>query len=112
MPDILQLFESKYSITFVERSSSYSLRLFGSADRYVVLTVDECTAIFLQVVLTPGIEETALVIRQIADNVLIASNISPHEWLDKSWLSVLPSEVCLSSYELTVFFLFLRFIRI
>ncbi|XP_077027544.1 protein shortage in chiasmata 1 ortholog [Agelaius phoeniceus] len=164
MPDILQLFESKYSITFVERSSSYSLRLFGSADQYVVLTVDECTAIFLQtveelnyedscdtvisrlmalslqytccwiifyskerlsleyslkgntllnlvliyatlieltqktedfevkVVLTPGIEETALVIRQIADNVLIASNISPYEWLDKSWLSVLPSE--------------------
>ncbi|NWZ94565.1 SHOC1 protein, partial [Nesospiza acunhae] len=164
MPDILQLFESKYSITFVERSSSYSLRLFGSADRYTVLTVDECTAVFLQsveelnyedscdnvisrlmalslqymccwiifysrerlnleyslkgntllnlvliyatlieltqksedfevkVVLTPGIEETALVIRQIADNVLIASNISPHEWLDKSWLSVLPSE--------------------
>ncbi|NWY92682.1 SHOC1 protein, partial [Loxia curvirostra] len=164
MPDILQLFESKYSITFVERSSSYSLRLFGSTDRYVVLTVDECTAIFLQsveelnyedscdtvisrlmalslqymccwiifysrerlsleyslkgntllnlvliyatlielaqksedfevkVVLTPGIEETALVIRQIADNILMASNISPHEWLDKSWLSVLPSE--------------------
>ncbi|KAI1239784.1 hypothetical protein IHE44_0011216, partial [Lamprotornis superbus] len=40
---------SKYSITFVERSSSYSLRLFGSTDRYVVLTVDECTAVFLQV---------------------------------------------------------------
>ncbi|NXL20083.1 SHOC1 protein, partial [Setophaga kirtlandii] len=165
MPDILQLFESKYSITFVERSSSYSLRLFGSADQYVVLTVDECTAIFLQtveelnyedscdtvisrlmalslqymccwiifyskerlsleyslkgntllnlvliyatlieltqksedfevkVVLTPGIEETALVVRQIADSVLMASNISPYEWLDKSWLSVLPSEV-------------------
>ncbi|NWZ05999.1 SHOC1 protein, partial [Agelaius phoeniceus] len=172
MPDILQLFESKYSITFVERSSSYSLRLFGSADHYVVLTVDECTAIFLQtveelnyedscdtvisrltalslqytccwiifyskerlsleyslkgntllnlvliyatlieltqktedfevkVVLTPGIEETALVIRQIADNVLIASNISPYEWLDKSWLSVLPSETekCLLTF--------------
>nr|XP_009490774.1 PREDICTED: uncharacterized protein C9orf84 homolog [Pelecanus crispus] len=164
MPDILQLLESKYSITFVERRSSYSLRLFGSTDRYVVLTIDECTAIFLQsmeelnyekccdnviwkmmalslqytccwivfysrerlnleyslrgdtllnivliyatlieltqmseefevkVVLTPGIEETALVIRQIADNILIASHISPHEWLDKSWLSVLPSE--------------------
>ncbi|NXO67776.1 SHOC1 protein, partial [Phainopepla nitens] len=172
MPDILQLFESKYSITFVERSSSYSLRLFGSIDRYVVLTVDECTAIFLQsmeelnyedscdtvisrlmalslqyiccwvifysrerlsleyslkgntllnlvliyatlieltqksedfevkVVLTPGIEETVLVIRQIADNILIASNISPHEWLDKSWLSVLPSETekCLLTF--------------
>ncbi|NWW00035.1 SHOC1 protein, partial [Machaerirhynchus nigripectus] len=172
MPDLLQLFESKYSITFVERSSSYSLRLFGSIDRYVVLTIDESTAIFLQsmeelnyedpcdtvisrlvalslqytccwiifysrerqsleyclkgntllnlvliyatlieltqksedfevkVVLTPGIEETALVIRQIADNILIASNISPHEWLDKSWLSVLPSETekCLLTF--------------
>ncbi|KAM6227869.1 protein shortage in chiasmata 1 ortholog [Spheniscus humboldti] len=172
MPDILQLLESKYSITFVERSSSYSLRLFGSTDRYAVLTIDECTAIFLQsmeelnyekacdnvisklmalslqytccwiifcsrerlsleyslrgdtllnliliyatlteltqksedfevkVVLMPGIEETALVIRQIADNILVASNISPHEWLDKSWLSVLPSEIekCLLTF--------------
>ncbi|KAM6104704.1 protein shortage in chiasmata 1 ortholog [Pterocles gutturalis] len=171
-PGILQLLESKYSITFVERSSSYSLRLFGSTDRYVVLTIDECTAIFLQsmeelnyekscdnvivklmalslqytccwivfysrerlsleyslrgdtlinlvliyatlieltqksedfevkVVLMPGIEETALVIRQIADNILIASNISPHEWLDKSWLSDLPSETekCLLTF--------------
>ncbi|NXU91258.1 SHOC1 protein, partial [Xiphorhynchus elegans] len=172
MPDILQLFESKYSITFVERTSSYSLRLFGSIVRYAVLTIDECTAIFLQsleelscenscdtlisrlmalslqytccwivfysrerlsleytlkgdtllnlvsfyatlieltqksedfetkVVLMPGIEETALVIRQIADRILIASNISPHEWLDKSWLSVLPSETekCLLTF--------------
>ncbi|NXE36298.1 SHOC1 protein, partial [Ptilorrhoa leucosticta] len=172
MPDILQLFESKYSITFVERSSSYSLRLFGSIDRYVVLTIDECTAVFLQsmeelnyedscdtlisrlmalslqytccwiifysrerlsleyslkgntllnlvliyatlieltqksedfelkVILTPGLEETALVIRQIADNILMASNISPHEWLDKSWISILPSETekCLLTF--------------
>ncbi|OPJ89198.1 hypothetical protein AV530_006954 [Patagioenas fasciata monilis] len=172
MPDILQLLESKYSITFVERSSSFSLRLFGSTDRYVVLTIDECTAIFLQgmeelnydksydnviwklmalslqytccwiifysrerlsleyslrgdtllnlvliyaalieltqksedfevkVVLTPGIEEAALLIRQIADNILITSNVSPHQWLDKSWLSVLPSETekCLLSF--------------
>ncbi|XP_010010543.1 PREDICTED: uncharacterized protein C9orf84 homolog, partial [Nestor notabilis] len=172
MPDILQLLESKYSITFVERTSSYSLRLCGSTDQYVVLTIDECTAIYLQsmeelnyekscetvvlklmvlslqytccwivfysrgrlsleyslrgdillnlvliyaalieltqksedfevkVVLMPGIEETALLIRQIADNILIASNISPHEWLDKSWLSVLPSETekCLLTF--------------
>ncbi|XP_071658462.1 protein shortage in chiasmata 1 ortholog isoform X1 [Patagioenas fasciata] len=172
MPDILQLLESKYSITFVERSSSFSLRLFGSTDRYVVLTIDECTAIFLQgmeelnydksydnviwklmalslqytccwiifysrerlsleyslrgdtllnlvliyaalieltqksedfevkVVLTPGIEEAALLIRQIADNILITSHVSPHQWLDKSWLSVLPSETekCLLSF--------------
>ncbi|XP_010211050.1 PREDICTED: uncharacterized protein C9orf84 homolog [Tinamus guttatus] len=164
MPDILQLLESKYNITFVERNCSHSLCLFGSPDKYVVLTIDECTAVFLQnidelnyekssenlilklmalslqysccwivfysrerlssvyslrgpvvhhlvliyaslvqfaqrsedfeikVVLMPGVEEAALVIRQIADNILIASNISPHEWLDKSWLSVLPSE--------------------
>ncbi|KAK2521493.1 hypothetical protein Q9966_012985 [Columba livia] len=46
----------------------------------------------VKVVLTPGIEEAALLIRQIADNILITSNVSPHEWLDKSWLSVLPSE--------------------
>ncbi|XP_061311114.1 protein shortage in chiasmata 1 ortholog isoform X2 [Pezoporus flaviventris] len=172
MPDILQLLESKYSITFVERSSSYSLRLCGSTDQYVVLTVDECTAIYLQtmeelnyekscenvilklmvlslqytccwivfysrerlsleyslrgdtvlnlvliyaalieltqksedfevkVVLVPGIEETALVIRQIADNIFIASNTSPHDWLNKSWLSVLPSETekCLLTF--------------
>ncbi|XP_015705355.1 protein shortage in chiasmata 1 ortholog isoform X2 [Coturnix japonica] len=165
MPDFLQLLETRYSITFVERSSSYSLRLLGDTDRYVVLTIDECTAIFLQnmdelnheescsniilkltalslqytrcwvvfcsrerlsleyslrgdtllslvliyatlieftqksedfevkVVLTPGIEEAALLIRQIADNILMTSSSSPHEWLDKSWLSVLPSEM-------------------
>ncbi|XP_025917356.1 protein shortage in chiasmata 1 ortholog [Apteryx rowi] len=172
VPDILQLLETKYNITFVERSCSYSLWLFGSTDRYVVLTIDECTAIFLQnidelnyekscnnvimklmalslqytccwivfysrerltseyslrgatvlhlvliyatlvqfaqrsedfevkVVLLPGTEETALLIRQIADNILIASNINPHEWLDKSWLSILPSETekCLLTF--------------
>ncbi|NXJ07102.1 SHOC1 protein, partial [Odontophorus gujanensis] len=165
MPDFLQLLESHYSITFVERSCSYSLRLLGDTDRYVVLTIDECTAVFLQnmdelsheqscdnvilkltalslqytccwvvfcsreklsfeyslkgdtllslvliystlieftqksedfkvkVVLTPGIEETALLIRQIADNMLMTSSLSPQKWLDKSWLSVLPSEM-------------------
>uniref|UniRef100_A0A8C3CBF6 Shortage in chiasmata 1 n=1 Tax=Cairina moschata TaxID=8855 RepID=A0A8C3CBF6_CAIMO len=172
MPDFLQLLESNYSITFVERSCSHSLRLFGDTDRYVVLTIDERTAIFLQnmdelnyekscdnvilkltalslqytccwvvfysrerlsleyslrgdtllnlviiyamlteltqksedfevkVFLMPGIEEAALLIRQIADNVLMASSISPPEWLDKSWLSVLPSEMekCLLAF--------------
>ncbi|NXC45177.1 SHOC1 protein, partial [Penelope pileata] len=172
MPHFLQLLESNYSITFVERSCSHSLRLLGDTDQYVVLTIDVCTAIFLQnmdelnyenscdnvilkltalslqytccwvvfcsrerlsleyslrgetllslvliyatlieftqksedfevkVVLTPGTEEAALLIRQIADNILMASSISPHEWLDKSWLSVLPSEMekCLLTF--------------
>nr|XP_009675100.1 PREDICTED: uncharacterized protein C9orf84 homolog [Struthio camelus australis] len=172
MPDILQLLESKYNITLVERSCSHSLRLFGSTDQYVVLTIDEYTAVFLQnmdelnykkscdnvmlklialslqytccwiifysrerlsseyslrgdtvlhliliyaalvqfaqrsedfevkVVLMPGIEETALLVRQIADNILVASDINPHEWLDRSWLSILPSETekCLLTF--------------
>ncbi|OXB77148.1 UNVERIFIED_CONTAM: hypothetical protein H355_014719, partial [Colinus virginianus] len=62
----------------------------------------------VKVVLTPGIEETALLIRQIADNMLMTSSLSPHKWLDKSWLSVLPSEVYLILCQTTVFFLFLR----
>lgn len=43
--------------------------------------------------LTPGVEETALLVRQIADHILLASKQHPQEWLNKSWLSVLPLEV-------------------
>ncbi|XP_048360387.1 protein shortage in chiasmata 1 ortholog [Sphaerodactylus townsendi] len=163
-PEILQLLESKYNITFIERSCYEALHFFGSTDRYVVITIDECTAVIMQnieelnyekssdnivlrlmvltlqytccwiilysrarlnseyslagqtlhhlaliyaalvpfsqksedfevkVVLTPGVEETALLVRQIADYVLMTSKRHPQEWLDKSWLSVLPSE--------------------
>ncbi|XP_053227277.1 protein shortage in chiasmata 1 ortholog isoform X9 [Podarcis raffonei] len=163
-PEILQLLESKYNITFIERKCCEALQFFGSTDRYIVMTVDECTAIVIQnmeelgyekssdsivlrlvvlslqysacwiifysqerlnseyslagntlhhltliygalvsfaqksedfdvkVVLTPGVEETALLVRQIADHILMTSQRHPQEWLDKSWLSVLPSE--------------------
>ncbi|XP_037980419.1 protein shortage in chiasmata 1 ortholog [Motacilla alba alba] len=86
MPDILQLFESKYSL-----KGNTLLNLVLIYATLIELT-QKSEDFEVKVILTPGIEETALVIRQIADNVLIASNISPHEWLDKSWLSVLPSE--------------------
>ncbi|XP_053157014.1 protein shortage in chiasmata 1 ortholog isoform X2 [Hemicordylus capensis] len=172
MPEILQLLESKYNITFIERSCCEALQLFGSTDRYVVVTVDECTVIVMQnieelnyekssdnivlrlmvlslqysccwiifysrerlnsqyilagktlhhlaliyaalvpfaqksedfevkVALTPGVEETALFIRQVADYSLMTSKRDPQEWLDKSWLAVLPSEAekCLLTF--------------
>ncbi|XP_066468709.1 protein shortage in chiasmata 1 ortholog [Tiliqua scincoides] len=171
-PEILQLLESKYNITFIERSCCEALWFFGSTDRYVVMTLDECTAVMMQnieelsyekssdflvlklmvlslqysccwiilysreklnseysfagkvlhqlalvyaalvafaqksedfevkVALTPGVEETALLIRQIADYILMTSKRHPQEWLDKSWLSVLPSEAekCLLTF--------------
>ncbi|XP_062984533.1 protein shortage in chiasmata 1 ortholog [Elgaria multicarinata webbii] len=163
-PEILQLLESKYNISFIERSCCDALQFFGSTERYVVMAIDECTAIVMQnveelnyekssdnivlrlmvlslqysacwiilysrerlnskyslagktlhhlaliyaalvpfaqksedfevkVALTPGVEETALLVRQIADHILMNSKRHPQEWLDKSWLSVLPLE--------------------
>ncbi|XP_072454186.1 protein shortage in chiasmata 1 ortholog isoform X2 [Notamacropus eugenii] len=171
-PEILQLLESNYNITLVERCCSESLQQFGDTDRYVVVTVDECTAIIIQsleelnyekasdnfilklialsiqysycwvilyskerlnsgycltektlhhlaliyaalvpfglkseelevkLVIMPGAEETAQLIRQIADHILTSSKRDPHEWLDKSWLSISPSEdeMCLLNF--------------
>uniref|UniRef100_H0X473 Shortage in chiasmata 1 n=1 Tax=Otolemur garnettii TaxID=30611 RepID=H0X473_OTOGA len=164
IPDILQLLESNYNITLVERCYSESLKLFGSTECYVVVTIDEHTAIILQdleelncekasnniimrlmalsfqysycwiivytketlnseyqlrektlhhlaliyaalvssglnseeldvkLIIAPGVEETALIIRQIADHSVMTSKREPHEWLDKSWLEVSPSK--------------------
>ncbi|KAK1334243.1 hypothetical protein QTO34_005245 [Cnephaeus nilssonii] len=155
-PEILQLLESNYNITLVERCCSESMKFFGGTECYVVVTVDEHTAIILQdleelncekasdniimrlmalsfqysycwiilyakkqtqkktlhhlaliyaalvsfglkseeldLIIAPGVEETALIIRQIADHNLMTSKRDPHEWLDKSWLEVSPSQ--------------------
>ncbi|XP_076791009.1 protein shortage in chiasmata 1 ortholog [Arvicanthis niloticus] len=163
-PEILRLLESNYNITLVERCCCGSLKLFGSTECYVVVTVDEHTAVVLQdleelhhekasdniimrlmalsfqysccwiilysketlnsqyhltektlhhlaqiyaalvssglkseeldvkVIIAPGVEETALIIRQIADHNLMTSKRDPHEWLDKSWVEVSPSK--------------------
>ncbi|KAI4542534.1 hypothetical protein MG293_007913, partial [Ovis ammon polii] len=163
-PEILQLLESNYNITLVERCCSESLKLFGGTEHYVVMTIDEHTAVILQdleelncekasdniimrlmalsfqysycwiilyakkplnseyhltektlhhlaliyaalvssglkseeldvkLIIAPGVEETALMIRQIADHNLMTSKRDPHEWLDKSWLKVAPSK--------------------
>ncbi|XP_074136982.1 protein shortage in chiasmata 1 ortholog [Sminthopsis crassicaudata] len=171
-PEILQLLESNYNITIVERCCSESLQQFGDTDCYVVVTIDECTAVIIQsleelncekasdnfilklialsiqysycwiilyskerlnseyclkgktlhhlaliyaalvpfgskseelevkLVIMPGVEETAQLIRQIADHILMSSKREPHEWLDKSWLSISPSEdeMCLLDF--------------
>ncbi|XP_019491337.1 PREDICTED: LOW QUALITY PROTEIN: uncharacterized protein C9orf84 homolog [Hipposideros armiger] len=153
-----------YNITLVERCCSASLKLFGSMKYYVVMTIDEYTAIILQdleelnyekasdniimrlmalsfqysccwlilytkkplnseycltektlhhlaliytalvsfglkkeeldvkLIIAPGVEEAALIIRQIADHNLMTSKRDPHEWLDKSWVEVSPSK--------------------
>ncbi|XP_073082316.1 protein shortage in chiasmata 1 ortholog isoform X1 [Manis javanica] len=162
--EILKLLESNYNITLMERCYGESLKLFGDTQHYVVLTIDEHTAIILQdleelncekasdniimrlmalsfqysycwiilynkntlnseyhltertlhhlaliyaalvsfglkseeldvkLIIVPGVEETALIIRQIADHSLMTSKKDPHEWLDKSWLEVSPSQ--------------------
>ncbi|XP_054440714.1 protein shortage in chiasmata 1 ortholog [Pteronotus mesoamericanus] len=163
-PEILQLLESNYNITLVERCCTESLKFFGGTECYVVVTVDEHTAIILQgleelnyekasdniimrlmalsfqysccwiilyarktlnseyyltektlhhlaliyaalvsfglkseeldvkLIIAPGVEETALTVRQIADHTLMTSKRDPHEWLDKSWLEVSPAK--------------------
>uniref|UniRef100_A0A8C6XHH1 Shortage in chiasmata 1 n=1 Tax=Naja naja TaxID=35670 RepID=A0A8C6XHH1_NAJNA len=171
-PEILQLLESKYNITLIERNCCEALNYFGGTEHYAVMTIDECTAIVMQnmeelnyenssdnivlrlmalslqyascwiilysrerlnskysltgktlhhlaliyaalisfaqksedfevkMALTPGVEETALLVRQVADHILLASKQHPQEWLNKSWLSVLPSEAekCLLTF--------------
>ncbi|XP_043916285.1 protein shortage in chiasmata 1 ortholog-like [Protopterus annectens] len=45
-----------------------------------------------RVIITRGVTETARQIRQIADLTLLSCNGDPVTWLDRSWLSVSPSE--------------------
>uniref|UniRef100_A0A493T1S5 Shortage in chiasmata 1 n=2 Tax=Anas platyrhynchos TaxID=8839 RepID=A0A493T1S5_ANAPP len=94
IPDFLQLLESKYSLR-----GDTLLNLVIIYATLIELT-QKSEDFEVKVFLMPGIEEAALLIRQIADNILMASSISPPEWLDKSWLSVLPSEMekCLLAF--------------
>nr|XP_047907355.1 protein shortage in chiasmata 1 ortholog isoform X10 [Anser cygnoides] len=94
MPDFLQLLESKYSFR-----GDTLLNLVIIYATLIELT-QKSEDFEVKVCLMPGIEEAALLIRLIADHVLMASSVSPLEWLDKSWLSVLPSEMekCLLTF--------------
>ncbi|XP_053326277.1 protein shortage in chiasmata 1 ortholog [Spea bombifrons] len=46
--EILKMMESRYGITFIERSCSASLQLFGKHDHCALITVDESTSIIMQ----------------------------------------------------------------
>uniref|UniRef100_A0A8C5PGS9 Shortage in chiasmata 1 n=1 Tax=Leptobrachium leishanense TaxID=445787 RepID=A0A8C5PGS9_9ANUR len=47
-PEVLQLLESSYNMTFIERGCSASILLFGNMLQCAQITVDECTSIILQ----------------------------------------------------------------
>ncbi|GCC29622.1 hypothetical protein chiPu_0008065 [Chiloscyllium punctatum] len=67
----------------------HSLSLIYAA---LVPFVMKSEKIEVKVVLAPGITETTQVVRQIADITLLSSNQDPFTWLDRSWLSTLPTE--------------------
>ncbi|XP_069043456.1 protein shortage in chiasmata 1 ortholog isoform X2 [Lepisosteus oculatus] len=46
----------------------------------------------IKVLIAPGVEKTAMLICQIASHTLMSSEIDPLKWLDRSWLSVVPTE--------------------
>ncbi|XP_068090409.1 protein shortage in chiasmata 1 ortholog isoform X2 [Hyperolius riggenbachi] len=47
-PEILEVLESRYNMTFIERECSPSLQLFGKASHFALITVNESTVIILQ----------------------------------------------------------------
>ncbi|GCB77962.1 hypothetical protein scyTo_0015744 [Scyliorhinus torazame] len=48
IPTMLQILESRYNMTLLERTTDEMLHVFGGADHYAIITVDECTAIIVQ----------------------------------------------------------------
>ncbi|KAJ8006029.1 hypothetical protein DPEC_G00124010 [Dallia pectoralis] len=47
-PQLLQILESTYNVTVLERSHSQSLQMLGGTHHYAVVTVDESTAVIIQ----------------------------------------------------------------
>ncbi|XP_005382774.1 PREDICTED: uncharacterized protein C9orf84 homolog isoform X2 [Chinchilla lanigera] len=92
-PEILQLLESNYNITLVERSCSPSLKLFGSPERYVVLTVDEHTAVILQ-----DLEE--LNYEKASDNIVMRLMALSFQY-NYCWIILYTKDTLNSGYPLT-----------
>lgn len=46
---LTRTFTCRYNITLIERNCCEALNYFGGTEHYVVMTIDECTAIVMQV---------------------------------------------------------------
>ncbi|CAB1321682.1 unnamed protein product, partial [Coregonus sp. 'balchen'] len=163
-PLLLQILESTYNMTVLERSHSQSLQMLGGTHHYAVITVDESTAVIIQeqaelcqeraceslvirltalslqysccwlilhcqqdsgltsegfnnlvlvyssLVLfglkTEGLDVKVLIVSEVVDiakwicqiafHTLLSSERDPSSYLDREWLSVMPSELMLS----------------
>ncbi|KAG8011879.1 protein C9orf84 [Nibea albiflora] len=84
---------SRFNITLLERSHCPSLQKVGGTHHYSVITVDESTAVIIQVLIVPEVMEIAKWIRQICFHSLMANDRDPLDYLDRDWLSVSPSEM-------------------
>ncbi|KAK6306615.1 hypothetical protein J4Q44_G00235400 [Coregonus suidteri] len=159
-PLLLQILESTYNMTVLERSHSQSLQMLGGTHHYAVITVDESTAVIIQeqaelcqeraceslvirltalslqysccwlilhcqqdsgltsegfnnlvlvyssLVLfglkTEGLDVKVLIVSEVVDiakwicqiafHTLLSSERDPSSYLDREWLSVMPSE--------------------
>ncbi|KAM7391226.1 hypothetical protein PAMP_021930 [Pampus punctatissimus] len=99
-PQLLQTLESLFNITVLERSHCPSLQMLGGTRRYAVITVDESTAIVVQVLIVSEVLEIAEWISRICFLSLMSSDVDPLSYLDRDWLSVIPSqeEQCLLQF--------------
>ncbi|OBS70613.1 hypothetical protein A6R68_00851 [Neotoma lepida] len=92
-PEILRLLESDYNITLVERCCCESLKLFGSTEHYVVITVDEHTAVVVQ-----DLEE--LHYEKASDNIIMRLMALSFQY-SCCWIILYPKETLNSEYHLT-----------
>ncbi|XP_042276574.1 protein shortage in chiasmata 1 ortholog isoform X3 [Thunnus maccoyii] len=99
-PLLLQTLESVFNITMLERSHCPSLQMLGGTRHYAVITVDESTAIVVQVLIVSEVLEIAKWISQICFLSLMSSDKDPLSYLDRDWLVVMPSqeEQCLLQF--------------
>ncbi|ERE84695.1 hypothetical protein H671_2g5767 [Cricetulus griseus] len=92
-PEILRLLESDYNITLVERCCCESLKLFGSTECYVVVTIDEQTAVVVQ-------DLGELYYEKASDNIIMRLMALSFQY-SCCWIILYPKATLNSEYHLT-----------